>query len=450
MATGREQFSSKMGFILAAAGAAVGLGNIWGFPTQAASNGGGAFLIVYLVMILVVAYPMLVVELAIGRHGRANPIDSMKVLTEKPLLKQLGAGVGVLGLMVPCLVLSFYAIVGGWIICFFLAAGCQIAGLEEAAQWLTAFTPQRNMLGAVIFYLLTAVIVQAGVKAGIEKWSRRLMPALLVMFVVMFVYVMTLQGAVDGLKQFLIPDVSKVMNKDLLLAAMGQGFFSLTIGGCSMLIYGSYLRKDENLPKIALNVALVDTLVAVLAGLVILPAMYAAMAKGVQIYGAQGELKSASTLVFDVLPTLFDNLGAMGPFAALFFFGLMTIAALTSSISMLECPVSLISEKSGVNRQAASWLLTVVIGIASIIIIFNFDALFGLVAKVATQYIQPFAAFMFCLFGGWVWQRAKKLEHIGDGIDGFESGLFWKVWPFYVRYICPLLVAAVLWVSVFA
>ncbi|USH03086.1 sodium-dependent transporter [Grimontia kaedaensis] len=447
MAAGREHFSSRLGFVLAAAGAAVGLGNIWGFPTQAASNGGGAFLIVYLLMILIVAYPMLVVEMAIGRHGQANPIDSMRKLGRSPLSKMLGGGVGFIGLLVPCLVLAFYSIVGGWLISYLLAAGAELTGLHDTAIWLKGFSVERNLLGAGLFYLLTILIVQAGVKEGIEKWSTRLMPALFILFAVLFIYVMTLPGATDGLAHYLIPDFSKVMDSDLILAAMGQGFFSLTIGGCSMLIYGSYLSRKENLPKMAMNVTLVDTAVAVIAGLVILPAMFAAMRQGVEIYDTNGALLSSSTLVFDVLPMLFEGLGVVGTFVALIFFLLMTIAALTSSISMLECPVALMSERLGTKRSVSSWLLGGVIAAFSVVIVFNFGELFGLVATIATQYFQPIAALLFCLYGGWVWKRTQKLEELRQGYEDIEQGLFWKVWPLYVKFVCPVLVIAVIWMS---
>lgn len=275
-ATPREHFGSKLGFILAAAGAAVGLGNIWGFPTQVASNGGGAFLLVYLVMILVVAFPMLVVEMAIGRHGQANPVDSMRSLSSNPIAKKLGAGVGWIGLAVPCAVLAFYSIVGGWLICFLFGALFEIAGLTGAADWFQGFSVGRNVFGTVAFYLLTILIVQGGVKQGIEKWSTRLMPSLFILFALLFVYIMMQQGAMEGLKHYLVPDFEKIWDRKLILAAMGQGFFSLTIGGCSMLIYGSYLSKKENLPKMAMNVTLVDTAVAFIAGLVVMPAMYVA------------------------------------------------------------------------------------------------------------------------------------------------------------------------------
>lgn len=443
----RETFGSRLGFILAAAGAAVGLGNIWGFPTQAASNGGGAFLLVYLVLIFVVAFPMLVVEMAIGRYGQANPVDSMRSLTGNPLAKRVGGLVGWVGLSVPSAVLAFYSIVGGWIICFMLGAVTDILGMETATAWLKGFSVERNLLGTLIFYVLTILIVQGGVKQGIEKWSTRLMPALFVLFAVLFIYIMMQQGAMEGLQHYLIPDFEKVWDRKLILAAMGQGFFSLTIGGCSMLIYGSYLSKKENLPKMAMNVTLVDTGVAFIAGLVVMPAMFVAMHKGVQIYAEDGSLLSSDTLVFTVLPLMFDSLGLFGQLFAIVFFLLLTIAALTSSISMLECPVALVGERFNTKRTPTSWVLGGILALFSVVIVYNFGALFGLVATTATQYLQPTAALMFCLFGGWVWNRNAKFKELEQGFPEFTQSLFGKVWPWYVRFVCPLLVAAVIWAS---
>ncbi|WP_114785203.1 sodium-dependent transporter [Vibrio tetraodonis] len=443
----REHFGSRLGFILAAAGAAVGLGNIWGFPTQAASNGGGAFLLVYLVMILVVAFPMLVVEMAIGRHGQANPVDSMRALTPNLAMKKFGAMVGWIGLSVPSMVLAFYSIVGGWLICFLLGAITEILGLESATKWLQGFSVERNLFGTLAFYVLTILIVQGGVKQGIEKWSTRLMPALFVLFGLLFVYIMTQSGATEGLKHYLVPDFSKVMDGKLILAAMGQGFFSLTIGGCSMLIYGSYLSKKENLPKMAMHVTLVDTSVAFIAGLVVMPAMFVAMHKGVQIYAEDGSLLSSDTLVFTVLPLMFDSLGFLGQLFAIVFFTLLTIAALTSSISMLECPVALVSERLGTKRSSTSWILGGLIALFSTVIVFNFGNLFGLVATVATQYVQPVAALLFCVFGGWVWNRSSKIKELEQGCPDFTLGWFGKLWPVYVKFVCPVLVATVIWAS---
>lgn len=428
MANTRENFGSRLGFVLAAAGAAVGLGNIWGFPTQAASNGGGAFLMVYLFMILVVAFPMLVVEMAIGRHGQANPVDSMKSLTGNPIGKTVGGLVGWIGLSVPSAVLAFYSIVGGWLICFLLGAITELFGFASVAQWFKGFSVERNLFGTLVFYVLTILIVQGGVKQGIEKWSTRLMPALFVLFALLFVYIMMQSGAVEGLKHYLIPDFEKIWDRKLILAAMGQGFFSLTIGGCSMLIYGSYLSKKENLPKMAMNVTLVDTAVAFIAGLVVLPAMFVAMQKGVQIYAEDGSLLSSDTLVFTVLPLMFESLGLLGQLFAIIFFLLLTIAALTSSISMLECPVALVSERLESKRSTTSWILGGLIALFSVVIVFNFGELFGLVAMVATQYLQPTAALMFCLFGGWVWNRHSKIKELELGNPDFQLGWFGKIW----------------------
>ncbi|WP_394145427.1 sodium-dependent transporter [Vibrio atypicus] len=443
----REHFGSRLGFILAAAGAAVGLGNIWGFPTQAASNGGGAFLLVYLVMILVVAFPMLVVEMAIGRHGQANPVDSMRSLTPNSLGKRVGGAVGWIGLSVPSSVLAFYSIVGGWLICFLLGAVADVVGFETAAAWFKGFSVERNLFGTITFYVLTILIVQGGVKQGIEKWSTRLMPALFVLFGLLFVYIMTQSGAIEGLKHYLIPDFEKIMDRKLILAAMGQGFFSLTIGGCSMLIYGSYLSKKENLPKMAMNVTLVDTAVAFIAGLVVMPAMFVAMQKGVQIYAEDGSLLSSDTLVFTVLPLMFDSLGFVGQLFSIVFFLLLTIAALTSSISMLECPVALVSERFNTKRTSTSWALGGLIALFSVVIVYHFAELFGLVAMVATQYLQPAAALLFCLFGGWVWNRHSKIKELEQGYPEFTQGWFGKLWPVYVKFVCPVLVVTVIWAS---
>ncbi|WP_159738105.1 sodium-dependent transporter [Vibrio atypicus] len=443
----REHFGSRLGFILAAAGAAVGLGNIWGFPTQAASNGGGAFLLVYLVMILVVAFPMLVVEMAIGRHGQANPVDSMRSLTPNSLGKRVGGAVGWIGLSVPSAVLAFYSIVGGWLICFLFGAVADVVGFETAAAWFKGFSVERNLFGTITFYVLTILIVQGGVKQGIEKWSTRLMPALFVLFGLLFVYIMTQSGAIEGLKHYLIPDFEKIMDRKLILAAMGQGFFSLTIGGCSMLIYGSYLSKKENLPKMAMNVTLVDTAVAFIAGLVVMPAMFVAMQKGVQIYAEDGSLLSSDTLVFTVLPLMFDSLGFVGQLFSIVFFLLLTIAALTSSISMLECPVALVSERFNTKRTSTSWALGGLIALFSVVIVYHFAELFGLVAMVATQYLQPAAALLFCLFGGWVWNRHSKIKELEQGYPEFTQGWFGKLWPVYVKFVCPVLVVTVIWAS---
>ncbi|MDV2858108.1 MULTISPECIES: sodium-dependent transporter [Oceanimonas] len=440
----REHFASRFGFIMAAAGAAVGLGNIWGFPTQAASNGGGAFLVAYLVLVLILAFPMLIMEVAIGRHGQANPVDSVRKLGKTRLQKQLAALVGYAGMLVPSLVLSFYAIVAGWLLAFLAASVTRMLGWQAATGWLEAFGLGRNIVWTLVFYLLTILVVQAGVRKGIERWSARLMPALFVLFILLFGYILTQNGAMEGLRHYLVPDFSKVMDSQLLISAMGQAFFSLTIGGCSMLMYGSYLSRQESIPATAFQVTLLDTGVAFLAGLVILPAMFVAMHNGVTIYAEDGSLLSSDTLVFEVLPALFETMGPVGLVMALVFFVLMGIAALTSSISMLEVPVSYTTERFNAPRPMVTWLLGGALALFSVVICLNFGALFGFVIRLSTQNIQPLVGLGFCVLGGWMWGRAKLFDELVKGTPELAGSLFWRIWPWYVRLVCPLLVVLVI------
>ncbi|WCE29346.1 sodium-dependent transporter [Vibrio sp. SCSIO 43137] len=436
----RAQFSSKFGFIMAAAGSAVGLGNIWGFPTQAASNGGAVFLFVYLAMICLLAYPMLVAELTIGRYGQSNPIRSVQSVLKRP--KSISVLLGLLGMTVVSLILSFYAIVAGWLVGAFAGSGFELIGMHNAAQWVNSFGEVRNLLLMVIFISMTVYVVRSGVHNGIEKWSTRLMPMLFVLFGLLICYIFTQQGAMEGLKMYLIPDFS-AMTPELLVNALGQSFFSLSLGVCAIMVYGSYLSKEVNIPKTAAQVALIDTGVAVCAGLLILPAMYVARHNGVEIFSASGELLSSDTLVFTVLPSMFETMGTLGTFASLIFFLLMIIAALTSSISMLEVPVSCAIEQLNQKRSTAVLWIAGIITICSAVIIVNFEQLFGLVIQLTTVYAQPLLGLCFALLVGWVWNRNSLLNELRQGYPDIEQSLFWKIWPYYVRLVCPLLMLLV-------
>ena len=198
MTTRSPAFASRLGFILAAAGSAVGVGNIWGFPTQAASNGGGAFLLVYLIMIALLAYPMLVAEITIGRIRRQNPIEALRNMSERPFWRGFGLLSGIVGLVVLSLILSFYAIVSGWLIAYMLAPLMELLGLASTAEWLLTFSLERNLITMLFFMLLTIYVVRSGVNDGIERWSRRLMPLLFVLLIAMAAYILTLDGAIDG------------------------------------------------------------------------------------------------------------------------------------------------------------------------------------------------------------------------------------------------------------
>ncbi|WMC10387.1 sodium-dependent transporter [Oceanimonas pelagia] len=440
----RAQFSSKLGFVMAAAGSAIGVGNIWGFPTQAASNGGGAFLLVYLLMIALLGYPMLVAEITIGRHGQAGPFHALQKLTGNRSGRALAGLVGLAAVVTVSLIFTFYAIVSGWFIAFALEPAAQLLGLNAGAGWLTAFSTSRNLVFTLMFALLSLYVVSRGLEQGIEKWSSRLMPLLLLMLVVLTGYMLTQPGAGEGLKAYLVPDFSRVLNRDVLIGALGQSFFSLSLGAAVMMLYGSYLSRQSSIPALAAQVTLLDTSVAFLAGLLILPAMYVAQHNGVAIFAEDGSLLSSDTLVFSVLPALFETMGQAQYLIAFAFFVLMIVAALTSSISMLEAPVSLAMESTGMSRIRATWLMTALCTLVSVIIVFNFGSLFGLVITATTQYAQPLVSLCITLYAGWVWQRNKVLAELKAGCPEVEQDLFWKIWPWYVRFVCPVLVLVVI------
>ncbi|MCH1600562.1 MAG: sodium-dependent transporter [Pseudomonadales bacterium] len=443
MAAARGEFTSRFGFLMAASGSAVGLGNIWGFPTNAASNGGAAFLFTYLILAFALAYPALMAELIIGRHARANAVTALRAISTGGKTRLAALLVGFTGIVTVSFILSFYAIVSGWMIAFFFEPLSRLLGMEGLSNWLTTDAVVRNSLFVVLFMMLTVYIISAGVKEGIEKWASRLMPSLIVILILLIVYVLTLPGAMDGLRAYLIPDFSLIADPSLLVDAMGQAFFSLSLGVGTMLIYGSYINKHENLPTIGSLVALLDVGIAVLAGLLIIPAMYVALNNGVEIYDDAGGLIAGPGLIVSVLPALFDTMGAIGVFVAFAFFALMTIASLTSSISMLEVPVAYGVEHHGLERRRAAAIIGSIITVIALIIVFNFDPLFDLVVTVTTEISQPLLGFAFCIFVAWIWQRNEILEEIKSGCPDAESGLFWKIWPFYVKFICPVAILVV-------
>ena len=445
----RGEFSSRIGFILAAAGSAVGLGNIWGFPTQVASNGGAAFVLVYIILAFVLAYPVLMAELVIGRATRSNMVDALGEITGS----KIGRFAGVWGFITVSLILAFYALVAGVMISFCLAPIADLLGFDGATAWLMADLSSeqaisRNILFCGLFMALTAIIVSGGVKDGIERWSVRLMPALFVIILLLIFYVLSLDGAMEGLKHYVLPDFSKILNPDLLISAMGQAFFSMSLGVGTMLVYGSYISKNEKLSTLGASVAFVDIGVAVLAGLLIIPAMYVALHNGVQIFAENGDYIAGPGLIFAVLPAFFDTMGAIGNFVALAFFALMIIAAVTSSISMLEVPVAYVVESKGMGRKRSVWLIAIVIYIMSCVIALNFNALFELVIAATTVYSQPLLGLVLCIFAGWVWKRDKILDELKNGDPQLEQGLFWKIWPWYIRFVCPVVIVVMFYRSV--
>ena len=436
----RGQFSSRLAFIFAASGSAVGLGNIWGFPTNAAENGGAAFVLIYLILAFLLAYPAMMAELIIGRHTRSNMVSALQSISPGQAAKTVGKLVGIGGMVTAGLILSFYSIVAGWMLAFMLEPLTTVLGLADISQWLTDFSLVRNIGFAAVFVLLTVFIISAGVEQGIEKWSSRLMPSLFLLMGGLILYVLTQEGAMEGLRHYLVPDFSQITNPKLIVSAMGQAFFSMSLGVGTMLVYGSYIRADENLPVVGALVTLTDTSVAFLAGLLVLPAIFVAQNLGVTIYAESGALIAGPDLIFQVLPALFEGMGATGLLVGFAFFVLMSIAAVTSSISMLEVPVSYAVEAHQINRHKATWLVGLLVFGISTIICLNFESLFGFVITMTTERAQPLLSMMLCIFAGWIFYRNSILQELKSGSPDVEQGLFWKIWPVYVKFFCPALI----------
>ncbi|MGL4473590.1 MAG: sodium-dependent transporter [Shewanella sp.] len=443
--TAATQFSSRIGFIMAAAGSAVGVGNIWGFPTQAATHGGGAFLLVYLLLILVLGYPMLLAELMIGRHGQTNPADAMAKVAKGALAKKIGKAIGIFSIITATLICTFYSILSGWFVSYAMAPVAQMAGMNDVSAWLTDFSVSRNLVFTLVFIAMVILVIRQGVQQGIERWSKRLMPLLLLILVAGVGYILTQDGAMEGLTVLLVPDFSRVWDADVLIGALGQTFFSLTIGTGAMMVYGAYVSQQENLGKLTAYVTLTDTCVAFLAALMVLPAMYVAQHNGVEIFAADGSLLNADTLVFTVLPALFETLGGVSQYLlAIVFFMLMTIAGLTSAISIVEVPTSYLVEKTALGRNQASALVGLVIAALSVLVVYYFDSLFSLIITLTTERAQPLIALGIAIYVGWVWNRQQLLAVIAqqDGVD--TSHWFWRWWPSYVKFVCPGLILLII------
>ncbi len=437
MQKNRDSFHSRIGFVLAAAGSAIGLGNIWAFPTQAANNGGGAFLLVYLLVTLLLALPALYAEIYIGNQAQSNPVSALTAACKNSMPK-LGRTAGKIGLVGAILMLSFYTIVAGWMLAHALSAFSELLGFTTLSQWLSTSSTLRNIIFTPIFIVLGATIIHQGVHAGIEKWSARLMPILLLMLIGLIIYILQQEGADEGLALYLIPDFSQVTNPKLIISAMGQAFFSLSIGVGGMMVYGSYMQKDKDLGKLVISIAALDTFIAFMAGLLIIPALFVAQHAGQKVF-VDHHLIGEGQLIFQILPSLFKSMGSIGLVVSIAFFSLLAIAALTSTISSTEVPVAYLVEDKNMSRAKATWLVSAVVFIASMIIIAYFDALFSLVIRVLTTIMQPIMCLFYFIVVGWIWNRGNKLTDKAL----LNSNKWLKIWGNYLRYVCPILLSIV-------
>jgi neurotransmitter:Na+ symporter, NSS family len=433
----RDSFHSRIGFVLAAAGSAIGLGNIWGFPTQAANNGGGAFLFVYLLVTVLLALPALYAEIYIGNQAQKNPVSALGDACSK-FSESVGRKAGIIGLCGAIMMLSFYTIVAGWMLAHTLSAMTELFGMTEISIWLATSSTERNILFTPIFIFLGAAIIHQGVNAGIERWSARLMPILLIMLIGLIIYILQQPGAEKGLEVYLIPDFSQVTDPKLIISAMGQAFFSLSIGVGGMMVYGSYMQKDKDMGKLVLSITALDTGIAFLAGLLIIPALFVAQHAGLEVF-QDNQLIGEGQLIFHILPELFNSMGTMGLIVSSGFFLLLSIAALTSTISSTEVPVAYMVEDKGFTRKKATWLVSLIVLCSSGLLIAFFDVLFAAFIRMLTTILQPLSCLFYFIVVGWLWKRGNKLRD-----KSLQQGRKWlPIWGNYLRFVCPVLLTVV-------
>lgn len=404
MAEERGHFGSKLGVILASAGSAVGLGNIWRFPTEVGKNGGAAFILLYLLFVLFLAMPVMLGEFVIGRHSRANTIGAYRKLA--PRSPWIVAGM--MGVLSGFLVLSFYSVVAGWTLDYTLLSttGMLSAEGQDYSAIFGGFVshPYRPVLFLLMFLFVTHVIVARGIESGIEKFSKLMMPLLLFIILLLVVLSVSMPGASEGLSFLLQPDFSKV-TAPVIFSAMGQAFFSLSVGIGCLVTYSSYFSKDTNLVSSAFNVCVIDTLVAILAGFIIFPTVFSA---GMQPDAGPG-------LVFVTLPHVFNQafsaMPLLGDLFSILFYVLLLLAALTSSISMHEISTAFIREQFSLSRNCAAWIVTgtcmllgtfcsLSFGLWQDVQIFGMG-FFDLFDFLTAKFFMPLGGIMICLFMGW-------------------------------------------------
>jgi neurotransmitter:Na+ symporter, NSS family len=448
MSTDRGQWGSKFGFIMAAAGSAVGLGNIWRFPYLTGENGGAAFVLVYIICVVLVAVPMLVNEIAIGRLTGKNPVGAVQALGGNKLWITL---VGVLPLIVTFVVLSYYSTIAGWTVGYIFTS---LFSIKTSFAEFIANPSYVIPLGGFVI-LLTAFIVLAGVAGGIEKVTKILMPMLFILLLVVIVRSITLPGAGKGIEYYLIPDFSKI-NGHVILAALTQAFFSLGVGWGMMITYGSYLNKNQNIVTSSLWVSAMDTSVALLAGFMVFPAVFAFNQSP-----AEGP-----TLVFNVLANIFQQM-PLGNIAGALFFLLLFFAAITSTISMLEAPSAYFMDQKKWNRKRAAWTVAIAAFLLGIPSALSTGAIEGLsvmqvnflgVIKTGVMDIFDYlfgSLFMMlvvlstCLFTGWFIKTELLVDEIEKGMPSFKTGKIlgiapYKIWLFMIRFVCPIIIGIVI------
>ena len=455
----RAQWTSNFGFIMAAAGSAVGLGNLWKFPFLVGQNGGSAFILAYLFFVVFIGITLAIAEISIGRSTQLNPIDAYEKIS--PKLKWVGA----LGAISGVIILSYYAVVGGWILYYLSKSLLSFNSSLDYTNVFSEFTSNvwLQLLTFSIYFLINYEIIVSGVQKGIEKCSKILMPALFVMMILVTIRTLTLEGAQEGIVFLLKPDFAK-LNGKTILAAMGQVFFSLSLGVGTLLTFGSYLKKEDNMLKSAFYIPIIDTLVAILAAVAIMPAVFA--------YNL--EPTAGPSLMFITLPTIFSKM-PLGNIIGFVFFILVFFAAITSSISMLEALISFLVDHYKWNRTKAvklSTIVTFLLGIPSALsfnLIKDFHILpektvFEFMDFLASNIIMPIGGIALCIAVGWIWDGGiKKIKTSDTSAEEKDSYMVYvnnsaikeitnngkikfsiiSIWAFFLKWLCPIAILAI-------
>ena len=440
----RGNFGSKLGIVLATAGSAVGLGNVWRFPYMTGQNGGAAFLVVYVVCIVLLGIPGMLSEFVVGRHAQANAARAYDKLSGGRPWKL----VGYLGILTSTLILGFYAVVAGWCLQYLFASlAGQLGGdADYVKTYFAAFSssPVKPVLWGVVFILITHFVIVRGVRRGIERASKLLMPVLFLLLLILVVASCMLPGSMRGVQFLLMPDFSK-LSSGVFLEALGQAFFSISLGTACLVTYASYFSRDTNLLRSASQIVAIDTLVAVLSGLMIFPA---AASVGISA-------DSGPSLIFITLPNVFQQafaaVPAVGYVVGVMFYALLVFAALTSTISMHEIGTAFFTEELRLHRRQSAWVVTVAASVLCVFCALSVGALPGLQLmglsvmdfcdQLTANFLLPLGSMLTCLFVGWYIPRQTVYDEFTN--RGTVSRRFFAVYLFAVRFVCPLFIVLI-------
>lgn len=436
----RANFGSKLGVILASAGSAVGLGNIWRFPYETGENGGAAFIIIYLGCVLLMGIPIMVAEFLIGRRSRSNTAGAYQRLAPGTPWKWVGR----MGVLAGFLILSYYTVVAGWTLEFIYEAATNSFAGKSAEGFIASFdsfvaNPWRPLIWLIAFMLMTHYIIVKGVEKGIEKSAKIMMPALFILLIILAICSISLPGSSAGINFLFKPDFSQI-NSKTFLSAMGQAFFSLSLGMGCLCTYASYFKNDTPLPKVALNVATIDTLVAILAGIIIFPAAFSVGIKP----------DAGPSLLFITLPNVFQQAFGSIPLLAItlsiMFYVLLAVAALTSTISLHEVVTAYLHEEFNMTRKKAARIVTtsciilgvfcsLSLGIGKEYTLFGMT-LFDLFDYVTAKLMMPIGGFLIAIFTGWYLDKKIVWEEITN--QGKLTPIVFKTLVFLLKYFSPI------------